>query len=428
MDTIFARATAAGKAGVAVIRISGSDALVCSAKLGAELSPHDRKLVLIRDFAGEVIDEAFALSFAPGRSFTGEQVVEFQTHGSTVIVDAVLRLLSQSGARMAEAGEFTRRALENGQMDLARVEGLADLIDAETEGQRRQAMRVFSGALGDLSGGGRHKLVRAAALIEATIDFVDEDVPVDVYPEVFELVREVLLEVSSEARGVGVRERLREGFEIALVGPPNAGKSTLLNRLAGRDAAITSDLAGTTRDVLEVRLDLNGLPVTILDTAGLRDASDQLEEMGIQRGIARAALADVRVHLSPDGQFSSSLEAEGLDLFVQSKADLDKTDVDFLVSAKTGEGIEELLARIEGHLSSKLMTAGIATRERHAVALRKAEASLNVVIEALHTGDILPDLLADELIQAIRALDSLIGRVDVENVLDEIFSSFCIGK
>jgi len=326
MDTIFARASAAGKAGVAVIRISGSQSLMIAEKLGAQLKPIDRKLVRLRDLEGEVVDEVFALSFPPGRSFTGEQVVELQTHGSVVVVETVLRLLAECGGRMAEAGEFTRRALDNGQMDLARVEGLADLIEAETEGQRRQAMRIFSGALGDLSDGWRKKLVRAVALIEATIDFVDEDVPVDVYPEVRELVSEVVREISNEVDGVRVRERLREGFEVALVGPPNAGKSTLLNRLAGRDAAMTSELAGTTRDVIEVRLDLNGLPVTMLDTAGLRDSSDHLEEMGIRRGQERAALADIRVHLSEDGTFSHDKAASGLDIFVQSKSDLEVKD------------------------------------------------------------------------------------------------------
>ena len=429
MDTIFALASAAGKAGVSIIRISGDGALDVCATMGAVLVPHDRKLVALRLEDGTLIDRAFAISFAPGRSFTGEQVVELQTHGSPAVVATVLRRLGQAGLRPAEAGEFTRRALDNGELDLAQVEGLADLIDAETEGQRRQAVRVFSGALGDLASGWREKLLRSAALLEATIDFVDEDVPIDVYPEVRELVASVTADVLHEASGVRLRERVRDGFEVALVGPPNSGKSTLLNRLAGRDAAITSDIAGTTRDVLEVRMDLGGLPVTILDTAGLRDSTDQLEEIGIARGKARAALADVRVHLLDHLPESSEFGADGLDIHLISKVDTrsDPT-LGTGISGVTGEGVDELLAVISNHLREKLSGAGIATRTRHEIALKSAALSLGTVLDQLGDDRAPVDLLAEDLRLAIRALDSLIGRVDVENVLGEIFSSFCIGK
>lgn len=428
MDTIFALASAAGKAGVSVIRISGPAALSVARQLGAVMLEHDRKLVRLVGQDGSLIDEAFAISFGPGRSFTGEQVVEFQTHGSPAIVSSVLGELESSGLRGAEAGEFTRRAMENGVMDLARVEGLADLIDAETESQRRQAIRVFKGDLGDITEGWRKKLIRATALLEATIDFVDEDVPVDVYPEVKQLVAEVAREVQREADGVGIRERVRDGFEIALIGPPNSGKSTLLNKFAGRDAAITSDIAGTTRDVIEVSMDLNGLPVTVLDTAGIRESSDTLENIGIKRGLDRAQSADVRVHLSVDGAFEKASFDTGLDLFIRSKADISDVSGPDWVSAKTGLGVSELLGRIQKHLETQVASAGVATRRRHEASLRAANVALQRFIDGL-ASDILPvDLLSDELQQAIRALDSLIGRIDVENVLDEIFSSFCIGK
>ncbi len=428
MDTIFALASAAGKAGVSVIRISGSKSLNIAAQMGAALERHDRKLVKLAGTDGVLIDEAFALSFAPGRSFTGEQVVEFQTHGSIAVVTAVLDQLEVLGLRPAEAGEFTRRAMENGAMDLARVEGLADLIDAETESQRRQAIRVFQGDLGDLAAAWRTKVVRAAALLEATIDFVDEDVPVDVYPEVKSLLSDVADDVVREAEGVAIRERVRDGFEIALIGPPNSGKSTLLNRLAGREAAITSDIAGTTRDVIEVRMDLNGLPITVLDTAGRRNSLDELEQIGIKRGLDRAQAADVRVHLSPTGKFEVSDCKDGLDLFVASKADLFDAQTEFSISAVTGQGVNELLDEIQRFLSTQVASAGVATRKRHQVSLQTAGRALQIVLDSLDDNLVLTDLLVDDLHQAIRALDSLIGRVDVENVLDEIFSSFCIGK
>ncbi|MDC0116150.1 tRNA uridine-5-carboxymethylaminomethyl(34) synthesis GTPase MnmE [Octadecabacter sp.] len=428
MDTIFALASAAGKAGVAVVRISGPSALETCAELGAVMRDHDRRLVRLLDQNGELIDEAFVISFAEGRSFTGEQVVELQTHGSPAIVSAVLRRLEELGLRPADAGEFTRRALDNGKLDLARVEGLADLIDAETDSQRRQAVRVFNGALGELTDRWRQKLLRAAALLEATIDFVDEDVPVDVYPEVRELVSEVRAEVYHEASGVKVRERVRDGFEVAFVGPPNSGKSTLLNRLAGRDAALTSDIAGTTRDVIEVKMDLGGLPVTMLDTAGIRESSDFLEGLGIERGKKRAEMADVRVHLLDTHVNLKPLSEFGFDIYVLAKADLRDDNPILAVSGQNGMGVDELLNQISGYLERQVASAGMATRSRHERALTSAMMALDIVSAGLNATDTPADLLAEDLRLSIRDLDSLIGRVDVESVLGEIFSSFCIGK
>jgi tRNA modification GTPase len=428
MDTIFALASAAGKAGVSIIRVSGPEALNSCAKMGAVLGDHDRRLVKLTSEDGSLIDQAFAISFASRRSFTGEQVVELQTHGSPAIVSAVLKRLSGLDLRLAEPGEFTRRAMENGVLDLAQVEGLADLIDAETESQRRQAVRVFQGALGDLASGWRASLVRAAALLEATIDFVDEDVPVDVYPEVRALIESVTKEVRYEAAGVRMRERVRDGFEVALVGPPNSGKSTLLNRLAGREAAITSDIAGTTRDVIEVKMDLDGLPVTILDTAGLRDSDDVLEGIGIARGKDRASAADVRVHLMEDLATNPIQSDFGLDIYLKSKADLEIQPVNNAVSGVTGYGMDRLLDQISSYLRQQLAGAGVATRTRHQRALEAAAVALDAVTLGLDVDDMPVDLLAEDLRIAIRSLDSLIGRVDVENVLGEIFSSFCIGK
>ena len=428
MDTIFAQATAAGKAGISVIRVSGPEALSSAEAFGVRLDRVDRKVARLLDSDGNLIDIAFLLSFGEGHSFTGEPVVEFHTHGSRVIVSRVLNRLSEAGFRPADAGEFTRRALETGQLDLSQVEGLADLIDAETEEQRRQAVRVFDGAVGGLVDGWRVKLVRAAALLEATIDFADEDVPENVFPEVQDLLVSVHDELVKEAEGVEVRERVRDGFEVAIVGAPNTGKSTLLNRLAGRDAAITSEHAGTTRDVIEVRMDLKGLPVTMLDTAGLRDAEDDVERIGIDVGKKRSSGADVRIYLlESENDQVNRLSPD--DIVLLGKTDRHVNSSVPGISGLTGAGIDDLVNRVATILSDRVRSSGTATRARHAAALRHGNRRIGEVLERLGLDDIdNVDLLAEDVRAAIRSLDTLVGRVDVETVLDEIFSSFCIGK
>lgn len=426
MDTIFALATARGRAGVAVVRISGP-AAVASAGLLMGHVPLGRGVRALRDKAGELIDEALVLRFDAGKSFTGEEVIELHLHGSPAVVAAVLRILGDDQAlRPADAGEFTRRALANGRLDLAQVEGLADLIDAETESQRRQAVRVFSGALGEIADSWRKRLIRAAALLEATIDFVDEDVPVDVVPEVRDLLAGVRGEMAREAAGVRMAERLRDGFEVAIIGAPNVGKSTLLNRLAQRDVAITSDIAGTTRDVIEVRLDLDGIPVTLLDTAGLRETDDIVEGLGVARARARAEQADLRIHMLLDAPVPHHDLVAG-EIYVQAKGDTGSAS-GLAVSGLTGAGVDDLITLIAGELSRRVASVGLAMRERHRVALLAAVSSLDAAADGLDAGHGMLDLIAEDLRTAIRAVDSLVGRVDVEQVLDEIFSSFCIGK
>lgn len=429
MDTIYALATARGKAGVAVIRISGPQACAALIALGAS-APAWRKAGLRRLFDGDgvYLDESLVLTFPQGASFTGEEVVELHTHGSPATVAAVLRALSGlDGLRMAEPGEFTRRALENEQLDVAQVEGLADLLEAETEAQRRQALRVLSGAIGQRAEVWRSNLIRAAALLEATIDFADEEVPVDVSPEVLELLDIVEMDLRSEAEGVSAAERIREGFEVAIVGPPNAGKSTLLNALAGREAAITSEYAGTTRDVIEVRMDLGGLPVTVLDTAGLRETADVVEGIGIDRARDRALAADLRVFLMDETGRAEGLDPRDGDIVLRGKGDLRGESAD-AVSGKTGQGVSQLVARITATLETRSARAQTATRERHRMAIVNALASLELARNHVHRGEDSAELAAEELRTAIRALDSLVGRVDVENILDEIFASFCLGK
>lgn len=429
MDTIFALATAQGKAGVAIVRVSGDLAFNAAEILtGRTVVTGRPSLRPIRNSSGDLIDQALVLSFIEGGSFTGEQSVEFQLHGSPAIVASVLRLLSNiSGLRLAEPGEFTRRALLNGQLDLAQVEGLADLIEAETEAQRIQAIRVFDGRLGELTGSWRKRLIRAAALLEATIDFVDEDVPVDVVPEVSELVEDVFDALNSEVVGSVAAERIRNGFEVAIVGPPNIGKSTLLNKLAGREAALTSKVAGTTRDVIEVKLDLGGLPVTFLDTAGIRETDDEIEALGVDLATRRAESADLRVFLCGSTEDKWPVESQQGDIQVLGKVD-GLLHPKKGISGLTGDGVPDLITQISGELGQRASGGSNLIRERHRIAIRDALTSLSVARNRLSGG--LPDLeiIAEDIRMSARALDPLIGTVGVENILDEVFSSFCLGK
>ncbi|WP_417605643.1 tRNA uridine-5-carboxymethylaminomethyl(34) synthesis GTPase MnmE [Primorskyibacter flagellatus] len=425
MDTIYALASAQGKAGVAVVRISGPDAFDAATILCGSLpAPRQHAVRRIKTASGEYLDEALVLVFPEGASFTAEAVVELHLHGSIAVVSAVLRELSElGGLRLAEPGEFTRRALENGRLDLAQVEGLADLIEAETEAQRVQALRSLSGDLGQVVGSWRTKLIRASALLEAVIDFSDEDVPEDVGPEVLSLIADITHSLQIQLDGFKSAERIRSGFEVAIIGAPNVGKSTLLNALAGRDAAITSEVAGTTRDVIEVSMELDGLPVTLLDTAGLRETDDIVESLGIERAIQRASAADLRVLLFEDSE-PSDIALKDDDISVASKADHDGVGV----SGLTGRGVDALIKRITSVLTLRSKSAGLATRERHRVAMRETLSALNYAETLVSQNSEQYDIAAEELRVAIRHLEKLIGRVDVEMLLDEIFSSFCLGK
>lgn len=424
-DTIFALSSSRGKSGIAVVRLSGPDAGTALDRLaGGRPQPRRASFRVLSD-SDIILDEALVLWFPHPDSFTGEDVAELHLHGSLATVDAVLRALgSQPGHRLAEPGEFTRRALENERLDLSQVEGLSDLIEAETEAQRRQALRVLSGALGTRAASWRAKLVRAAALLEATIDFAEEDVPSDVRPEVRELVAKVTADLRKESAGIGIAERIREGFEVAIVGPPNVGKSTLLNALAGRDAAITSDIAGTTRDVIEVRMDLRGLPVTILDTAGLRTGRDEIEALGVARARERAQQADLRVILTEHRAAAPAIKPRDDDIVAVPKSDICDGDL----SADTGAGLDWLVNEIGKRLESRASLAGLAIRERHRIAMARALDSLQRAASQLESDPNLAEIAAEEVRSAIRALDSLAGRVDVEHILDDIFANFCIGK
>ena len=424
MDTIFALASGSGKAGVAVIRVSGPQAATVALRLSGA-NPRERYASLrpLVDRDGVKIDDALVLFFRGPKSFTGEDVLELQVHGSVAVCTKLLKTLATiEDCRHAEPGEFTRRALENGRLDLASVEGLADLIDAETEAQRAQAIRLMDGALGALVDTWRARLLTALALIEVTIDFADEEVPVDVWDDVEAEISATKNEIISQIAGSQAAQRIRVGFEVALIGKPNVGKSTLLNAIAGREVAITSDIAGTTRDTVEAHVDLNGLKVTLVDTAGLRETEDALEGLGIERAISRANSADLRIFLLEDGE-PPDLFKRG-DIIVHAKCDLLRKE-GFGVSGKTGEGVGRLLDEIRERFAEQASGASLAVNERTQTAMSTAVAGLDRVMDAKDSG---AELVADELRRAIGSLEVLVGRITPDDVLDSVFSRFCLGK
>lgn len=418
MDTIFAEATPPGRGGVSVFRVSGPRAREILEDLAGPLA-QARKTYLrgLRD-QGELIDRALVMWFQEGQSFTGEEVAELHLHGAPVIGKRLEEALLRRDLRRAEAGEFTRRAFLNGQISLADAEGLADLLAAETEAQRKLAMKVADGEIGVIAGVMRKKLVRAGALVEVSIDFADEEVPDEVPLEVLSLLAEVRAEIAALLKTYPATERLRQGYEVAIIGPPNAGKSTLLNRIAQREVALVSDIAGTTRDVIELRLDLRGLPVTLLDTAGLRESDDIVEQMGVERARRRADDADLRIHLSEDGVAQDGFKPG--DLVLKSKAD-DVVDGKS-VSGLTGKGVEAVLDRLYSELKHRAADSGLISHKRQAEALARASAVLDIDANAA------PEFLAEAIRQSNIALLSVVGLIGAEDYLDEIFSAFCIGK
>ena len=453
-DTIFALSSGRPPAAIAVIRISGpraGDAL--KALMGRLPEPRRAALARVRDpERGEVLDEALALWFPGPKSETGEDIAELQLHGGQAVIASVLGALGRmDGLRPAEAGEFTRRAFENGQLDLTAVEGLADLIGAETEAQRRQAYRQLKGLLGQRAETWRARLIEALALVEAQIDFSDEaDVPEDLIRPALEIVRGLRDEIAEVLAGAGRGERLREGLVVAIAGPPNAGKSTLLNRIARREAAIVSPVPGTTRDVIEVHLDLDGFPVTLLDTAGIRDSTDPVEQEGVRRARARAAEADLILWVqdAKDGPvrsgtmaFSGAQSGGGKVWLVRNKVDLtsskrneltnenniDNIVVSFDLSALTGLGVSFLLSKLTDFAQSYFGSeSGILTRERHKQMLVSTKNALDRALAQDRKGA--EEIVAEELRTAAQSLGRLTGRVDVEDLLDVIFRDFCIGK
>ena len=449
-DTIFALSSGRPPAAIAVVRISGPRARVALEQLvGRVPQPRRASLARVRDPAtGGVIDEGLALWFPGPNSETGEDIAELQVHGGRAVIAAVLAALAKlAGLRHAEAGEFTRRAFENGRMDLTAVEGLADLVAAETEAQRRQAYQQLRGLLGERAETWRQRLIEALALVEAGIDFSDEDdVPKDMMARALELISPLAEEISKAGAGQG--ERLREGLRVAIAGPPNAGKSTLFNRLARREAAIVSPFPGTTRDVLELHLDLGGYPVTVLDTAGIRETNDPVEREGVRRASEQAASANLvlwvvdgtviesralqRPLIQAPSESTAWLAVNKMDLVAEEdrrriESGFNKEEIVNLVSSTTGAGVDELvnaLARFAGCFFTP--EPALVTRERQRAHLKETVLALEGAQRAARDGR--EEIMAEQLRLATRALGKLLGRVDVEDVLDVIFRDFCIGK
>ncbi len=435
-DTIFALSSAPGRAGVAVIRVSGGKAGAAVAALTRKPLPPPRlaRLRLLQDRAGRTIDESLLLWFPAPASFTGEDIAEFHVHGGRAIVEAVLdELAAQAGCRPAEPGEFTRRAVENGKLDFTQAEAILDLIEAETPAQRRQAAAQYQGGLSRLVDGWREALIRALAWAEAEIDFSDEDLPGDVLARsragVAGIARDINAHLADARRG----EIVRDGLFLTVIGPPNAGKSSLINALAKRDVAIVAETPGTTRDIVEVRLNLGGYAVIVADTAGLREAADAVESEGVRRALARAEQSDL-ILLLLDGSAAdpvAGLPPERIakaDLTVWNKADLPSAAPrdGLRLSLRTGDGLEVLLGEIEALVARRLGRAGeapVLTRARHRHALEEAAAAL-----ARSQAARAPELFAEDLRLAVRAIGRITGRVDVEDLLDVIFRDFCIGK
>jgi tRNA modification GTPase len=449
--TIFALSSGRPPAAVAVVRICGPRASRTLEKLiGRVPEPRRAALTRVRDPAdGETIDEALALWFPGPHSETGEDMAELQLHGGQAVIGAVLDALGRvEGCRPAEPGEFTRRAFINGRLDLTEVEGLADLIAAETTAQRRQAFRQLKGLIGDQAEAWRRQIVEALALVEARIDFADEaDVPEDLVAPALRAAQQLRNAIATALADGGRGVRLRDGLVVAIAGPPNAGKSTLLNRLARREAAIVSPYPGTTRDVIEVHLDLGGYPVTLLDTAGIRASDDPVEQEGIRRATARAAAADLVLWVidsqatEPAAMAVPESQVKTDSWLVHNKVDLieDKLwincesqsaacDKEFAISAATGAGIEALIAALSAYARDYFAAteSALVTRARHRHALDETVAALDRALGQGASGH--EELIAEELRAAATTLGRLTGRVDVEDILDVIFRDFCIGK
>jgi tRNA modification GTPase len=436
-QTIFALSSGRPPSAIAIVRMSGPEAGVALQQLAGKIpSPRMATRTLLRDASGQAIDDAVVLWFPGPASATGEDIAEFHVHGGRAVLASLFACLSaMKNLRAAEPGEFTRRAFENGKLDLTEAEGLDDLIHADTDRQRRQALRQFKGLLGDRARDWRAEIVEASALIEAGIDFSDEgDVPAELIAPALARIKALYEDITKVLAAQGKAERLREGLAVAIAGTPNVGKSTLMNLLARREVAIVSPHAGTTRDIIEVQLDLDGYPVTVIDTAGIRETDDPVEQEGVRRARARAAEADLVLWLADGDETEVEQSGDAPVWLVRNKIDLSavagsakSTTSEFRISAARGDGIGDLIAALLSFASDYFGTneGALITRERQRRLLEDAAASLERSLVAIGQGE---ELAAEDLRSAAMSLGRLLGRVDVEDILDVIFREFCIGK
>jgi tRNA modification GTPase len=446
-QTIFALSSGRPPSAIALVRVSGSQArAVLGALAGRVPEPRIATRVRLRDFSGQPLDDAVVLWFPGPGSATGEDVAEFHVHGGRAVLAALFAALSVfENVRAAEAGEFTRRAFENGKLDLTEAEALDDLIHADTDRQRRQALRQLRGLLGEKARDWRVRIIEAAALIEAGIDFSDEgDVPAELIAPALVRIEALRDEIEEVLAAQGQSERLRDGLVVAISGPPNVGKSTLINLLARREVAIVSPHAGTTRDVIEVQLDLDGYPVTVIDTAGIRETDDPVEQEGVRRARMRAAEADLVLWMTDAQHDESGIEGSAPSAgapvwMVRNKIDLDAvgragqgrrgtgSDGEFGISASRGEGVPDLVAAVVAFARDYFESGegGLIGRERQRRLLQETVQALRRCMLVAGKGE---ELAAEELRAASQALGRLLGRVDVEDILDVVFREFCVGK
>ncbi|SDO21956.1 tRNA uridine-5-carboxymethylaminomethyl(34) synthesis GTPase MnmE [Afipia sp. GAS231] len=436
-QTIFALSSGRPPSAIAMVRVSGPQARPLLNALGGKI-PQARAAtrVLLRDVGQRPIDDAVVLWFPGPASATGEDVAEFHVHGGRAVLAALFAALAGfENVRAAEPGEFTRRAFENGKLDLTEAEGLDDLIHADTDRQRRQALRQLKGLLGDKARDWRAQIIEASALIEAGIDFSDEgDVPAELIAPAISKIKTLLAEIEEVLAAQGRSERLRDGLVVAIAGPPNVGKSTLMNQLARREVAIVSPHAGTTRDVIEVQLDLDGYPVTVIDTAGIRETDDPVEQEGVRRARARADDADLVLWLADSPQAGIVHDGAAPVWPVRNKIDLagrpmaeGQGKAGFEISASRGDGLPELIAALVGFAQDFFggNEGGLIGRTRQRKLLQETAASLQRCIDVVGKGE---ELAAEELRTAVHSLGRLLGQVDVEDILDVIFHEFCVGK
>ena len=442
--TIYALSTGPGISGIAIIRVSGEDTKKVIKLLTNEALPEPRVATLRKINkinTSELIDEGIILWFPGPESYTGEDMVEFHIHGSKAVIDALHHSISKvENCRLAEAGEFTKLAFQNGKINLLKAESIADLISAETEIQRQQAIKIMNGKSADKFNSLREKLLKILSHVEAKIDFPDEDLPEDIFKNIKKISNEVILNIKKILDDQKVGERIREGFKIAIIGPTNAGKSSLLNHLSNRDAAIVSEIAGTTRDVIETHLNIDGYPVVVSDTAGIRDSKNEIEKKGIKLALDKAENADLKLIVID----AKSIDFKGVlkelmdenAILVINKSDLLKEDLNseiknyehVLISVKNNLNLEDLILKIKNKLKNKFITSDdiLITRERHRQHLEQSLNYLKNFEEKNEAEDF--DKAAEDLRLATRHLGMIVGKVDVEEILGSIFNDFCIGK
>ncbi|MDC1196857.1 tRNA uridine-5-carboxymethylaminomethyl(34) synthesis GTPase MnmE [Pelagibacteraceae bacterium] len=442
--TVYALSTGPGISGIAIVRVSGEDTkkvikLLTNATLPKPRVATLRKINKIN--TSELIDEGIILWFPGPESYTGEDMAEFHIHGSKAVIDALHHSISKiENCRLAEAGEFTKLAFQNGKINLLKAESIADLISAETEIQRQQAIKIMNGKSADKFNSLREKLLKILSHVEAKIDFPDEDLPEDIFKNIKKITNEVILNIKKILDDQKVGERIREGFKIAIIGPTNAGKSSLLNHLSNRDAAIVSEIAGTTRDVIETHLNIDGYPVVVSDTAGIRDSKNEIEKKGIKLALDKAENADLKLIVID----AKSIDFKGVlkelmdenTILVINKSDLLKEDLNseiknyehVLISVKNNLNLEDLILKIKNKLKNKFITGEdiLITRERHRQHLKQSLNYLKNFEEKNEAEDF--DKAAEDLRLATRHLGMIVGKVDVEEILGSIFNDFCIGK